>query len=86
MKVDYRKVHCKIAGMLWMAPEHLRRDEYVRQGSQKGDVYSFSIILQEIVTRKSPYALGYTKPKGTVLSQSTVSLRQISDDGKVSAL
>ncbi|KAJ4941015.1 hypothetical protein JOQ06_027302 [Pogonophryne albipinna] len=36
---------------LWTAPEHLRR-----QGtSQKGDVYSFSIIAQEIVLRKSTF-------------------------------
>ncbi|TDG98304.1 hypothetical protein EPR50_G00216840 [Perca flavescens] len=39
---------------LWTAPEHLRR-----QGtSQKGDVYSFAIIAQEIVLRKSTF---YTK-------------------------
>ncbi|XP_062330275.1 guanylyl cyclase C [Osmerus eperlanus] len=36
---------------LWTAPEHLRR-----QGiSQKGDVYSFAIIAQEIVFRKSTF-------------------------------
>ncbi|XP_038156958.1 heat-stable enterotoxin receptor [Cyprinodon tularosa] len=39
---------------LWTAPEHLRD-----QGtSQKGDVYSFAIISQEIVLRKSTF---YTK-------------------------
>uniref|UniRef100_UPI0037E8CC1A guanylyl cyclase C n=1 Tax=Semicossyphus pulcher TaxID=241346 RepID=UPI0037E8CC1A len=39
---------------LWTAPEHLRK-----QGtSQKGDVYSFAIIAQEIVLRKSTF---YTK-------------------------
>uniref|UniRef100_A0A8C7D1B7 Guanylate cyclase n=1 Tax=Oncorhynchus kisutch TaxID=8019 RepID=A0A8C7D1B7_ONCKI len=36
---------------LWTAPEHLRR-----QGiSQKGDVYSFAIIAQEIVLRRSTF-------------------------------
>ncbi|XP_077407656.1 guanylyl cyclase C [Vanacampus margaritifer] len=36
---------------LWTAPEHLRK-----QGtSQKGDVYSFAIIAQEIVLRKSTF-------------------------------
>ncbi|XP_056152809.1 guanylyl cyclase C [Lampris incognitus] len=36
---------------LWTAPEHLRK-----QGiSQKGDVYSFAVIAQEIILRKSTY-------------------------------
>ncbi|XP_041735539.1 heat-stable enterotoxin receptor-like [Coregonus clupeaformis] len=36
---------------LWTAPEHLRK-----QGiSQKGDVYSFAIIAQEIILRKNPF-------------------------------
>uniref|UniRef100_A0A674AWH9 Guanylate cyclase n=1 Tax=Salmo trutta TaxID=8032 RepID=A0A674AWH9_SALTR len=36
---------------LWTAPEHLRK-----QGiSQKGDVYSFAIIAQEIILRKKPF-------------------------------
>ncbi|XP_030649199.1 heat-stable enterotoxin receptor [Chanos chanos] len=36
---------------LWTAPEHLRAQGY----SQKGDVYSFAIIAQEIILRKSPF-------------------------------
>ncbi|CAL8283980.1 unnamed protein product [Merluccius merluccius] len=36
---------------LWTAPEHLRREGI----SQKGDVYSFAIIAQEIVLRKSTF-------------------------------
>ncbi|CAN9508980.1 unnamed protein product [Ophioblennius macclurei] len=36
---------------LWTAPEHLRN----RGNSQKGDVYSFAIIAQEIVLRKSTF-------------------------------
>uniref|UniRef100_A0A8D3D6P3 Guanylate cyclase n=1 Tax=Scophthalmus maximus TaxID=52904 RepID=A0A8D3D6P3_SCOMX len=36
---------------LWTAPEHLRKDGT----SQKGDVYSFGIISQEIVLRKSTF-------------------------------
>ncbi|XP_047464714.1 guanylyl cyclase C isoform X2 [Mugil cephalus] len=39
---------------LWTAPEHLRS----HGTSQKGDVYSFAIISQEIVLRKSTF---YTK-------------------------
>uniref|UniRef100_A0A9J7YG94 Guanylate cyclase n=1 Tax=Cyprinus carpio carpio TaxID=630221 RepID=A0A9J7YG94_CYPCA len=36
---------------LWTAPEHMR----VQGISQKGDVYSFAIISQEIILRKSPF-------------------------------
>ncbi|XP_076028070.1 guanylyl cyclase C-like [Genypterus blacodes] len=39
---------------LWTAPEHLRK----QGNSQKGDVYSFAIIAQEIVLRKCTF---YTK-------------------------
>ncbi|XP_036378817.1 heat-stable enterotoxin receptor [Megalops cyprinoides] len=36
---------------VWTAPEHLRKEGI----SQKGDVYSFAIIAQEIVLRKCPF-------------------------------
>ncbi|XP_072531268.1 guanylyl cyclase C [Salminus brasiliensis] len=36
---------------LWTAPEHMR----VQGFSQKGDVYSFAIIAQEIVLRECPF-------------------------------
>ncbi|CAH1784662.1 unnamed protein product [Owenia fusiformis] len=39
---------------LWTAPEHLRGSTSLL-GSQEGDVYSFAIILQEIVTKTGPY-------------------------------
>ncbi|XP_013784120.1 atrial natriuretic peptide receptor 1-like, partial [Limulus polyphemus] len=41
--------------LLWTAPEHIRNKIFGLQGSQKGDVYSFAIILQEIVTRSEPF-------------------------------
>ncbi|XP_028027881.1 guanylate cyclase 32E-like [Bombyx mandarina] len=41
--------------MLWRAPELLRDPEPPPRGSQKGDVYSFGIILYEILGRKGPW-------------------------------
>ncbi|VDP25473.1 unnamed protein product [Schistosoma curassoni] len=42
---------------LWTAPEHLREETNIYSGSQKGDVYSFSIVMQEIITRDEPYGM-----------------------------
>ena len=42
--------------LLWTAPELLRMDRRsLGRGSQKGDVYSFGIILYEIYGRAGPY-------------------------------
>ncbi|ESP02583.1 hypothetical protein LOTGIDRAFT_138191, partial [Lottia gigantea] len=54
MKTDTSKQEY-INGCLWKAPEHLRNDDVF--GSREGDVYSFGIILQEIITRESPFSL-----------------------------
>ncbi|XP_055340566.1 atrial natriuretic peptide receptor 1-like [Paramacrobiotus metropolitanus] len=40
----------------WRAPEFLRHTMPLR-GSQKGDVYSFAIILQQIILRSGPYRM-----------------------------
>ncbi|XP_034412960.1 retinal guanylyl cyclase 2-like, partial [Cyclopterus lumpus] len=41
--------------LLWTAPELLRKP--VRGGSFSGDIFSFSIIIQEVISRTLPYAM-----------------------------
>jgi guanylate cyclase len=47
-------------GLLWKAPEFLRSDNPIGRGTQKGDVYSFAIVLYEIIGRKGPW--GHNPP------------------------
>ncbi|KAK5904461.1 hypothetical protein CesoFtcFv8_006021 [Champsocephalus esox] len=43
--------------LFWTAPEFLRDNANSHKGTYKGDVYSFSIILQEVVVRGLPYCM-----------------------------
>ncbi|XP_053728950.1 retinal guanylyl cyclase 2 isoform X1 [Synchiropus splendidus] len=43
--------------LFWTAPEFLRELTCARKGTYKGDVYSFAIILQEVVVRGPPYCM-----------------------------
>ena len=43
------------SGLLWKAPELLRDPYCPPQGTPKGDVYSFAIILYEIHGRAGPW-------------------------------
>uniref|UniRef100_A0A3P9QH61 Guanylate cyclase n=1 Tax=Poecilia reticulata TaxID=8081 RepID=A0A3P9QH61_POERE len=49
--------------LLWSAPELLRDPSLRRKGTFFGDVYSFSIIVQEIVSRSSPFCMLDMPPK-----------------------
>ncbi|KAI0222779.1 hypothetical protein LSAT2_025943, partial [Lamellibrachia satsuma] len=58
--LEYTNVYQHNKKLLWRAPEHLRHP-MPENGSQPGDVYSFGIVLGEIMTREGPYEteLGY---------------------------
>ncbi|XP_067133569.1 atrial natriuretic peptide receptor 2-like [Centruroides vittatus] len=60
----YSQIHSEVINprsYFWTAPEHLRDKNY--KASKKGDVYSFAIILQEVITRNGPFECGDTKNK-----------------------
>lgn len=50
--------------LLWTAPELLRNSNLRKKGSFTGDVYSFSIIAQEIICRSAPFCMLDMPPKG----------------------
>ena len=43
--------------LLWTAPELLRTSKPPIGGTKEGDVYSFGIIVQEILTCDVPYCM-----------------------------
>lgn len=49
--------------LFWTAPEFLGEGDGVRC-SQQGDVYSYGIILSELLSREEPYSSLCMDPKG----------------------
>ena len=52
---------------LWTAPELLRMTTRPINGTQKADVYSFAIIMQEIMFRAEPYFIDIDPPQCMLL-------------------
>ncbi|KAK7477166.1 hypothetical protein BaRGS_00031652, partial [Batillaria attramentaria] len=46
----------EVRDLLWTAPELLRDEVLLRRGTDKGDIYSISIIFQEVALRSEPYS------------------------------
>ncbi|XP_077448015.1 retinal guanylyl cyclase 1 [Stigmatopora argus] len=49
--------------LFWTAPEMLRNLSLRRKGTFAGDVYSFSIVAQEVVSRSAPFCMLDMPPK-----------------------
>ncbi|XP_056426099.1 retinal guanylyl cyclase 1 [Hyla sarda] len=48
---------CMPEDLLWTAPELLRDQLSCSRGTYRGDVYSFAIIMQEVIIRGTPYCM-----------------------------
>ncbi|XP_049598271.1 retinal guanylyl cyclase 1 [Syngnathus scovelli] len=53
----------KPENLFWTAPEMLRNAALRRKGTFPGDVYSFSIIGQEVISRSAPFCMLDMPPK-----------------------
>ncbi|CAK9810128.1 Receptor-type guanylate cyclase Gyc76C [Anthophora plagiata] len=55
--------HQYYRNLFWKAPELLRNPNAPIRGTQEGDIYSFAIILFEMIGRKGPYGGVNLEPK-----------------------
>jgi len=46
-----------ILDLVWTAPELLRQFDQTSSGTQAGDVYSFAIVIHELLFRTAPYGM-----------------------------
>lgn len=79
-----RDSHCLIwispSGLLYTAPEILRQTNYSLGGSKPGDVYSFGIIMQEIVTLMGPYQeITTEQPEGKYITHQPWYKRKVAE-------
>ena len=58
------------SALLWSSPEIIRDPHAPVQGTQKDDVYSFSIILHEIIYRRGLFAMNETSVSAKDIFQS----------------
>jgi hypothetical protein len=54
--------------LLWTAPELLRSPALRKTGTQTADVYSFGIIMQEVVVRGEPFCMLSLSPEGIAIT------------------
>lgn len=50
--------------LLWTAPELLRNPSQRKRGTFTGDVYSFAIVAQEVISRSAPFCMLDMPTKG----------------------
>ncbi|ESO84763.1 hypothetical protein LOTGIDRAFT_221869, partial [Lottia gigantea] len=62
-EIPYHGEHAFYKRYLWTSPELLRLDKFPPGGTQKGDVYSFGILLYEILSRCGPFGDCLLTPK-----------------------
>ena len=69
--------------LLWTAPELLNTSEMF-QGTKAGDVYSFGIIIQEVITHAEPFCMTGLEPEEIVqrLTDGDVTLKPEIQQGR----
>jgi serine/threonine protein kinase len=64
-----RDIEKETRSLLWRSPELLRDPNPPLRGSQKGDVYSFGIVLYEMIGRSGPWGKCQLTERGTTMNE-----------------